>query len=477
MRGELRPAQREARLIELPAGEKELRLTLAAGTSVMALAPANREADDDAEALVWAPVDAATETLITGSSRLLLFGGESTPGEVSLELLPRSAAASAATGAQLLTGQQRLEQRFSSTGAFRVPVAAAEAGGARRLHLRGASSALFVGGDGRLQRGADFELSSAGGSLRFEHPPGLVSAWIDDGGGTLAADSGLDPNRPATDLALPTTIDLAGSSVAYDVELDVPSLLKLRSPGALAIAVNNIGDKGFMGDLSALRGRFEVYPEGARFDAVLPAGRSRLVLRALAGEGMTGTLSAVAEALLPLGEGLGEETLLAPGDSRGYSFRVARPGTVGVGVRADQGGVETLLFDAAGRMLGRGVVQWHDFDAGDYVLVVAAPAEGRPARIRPALVGASPPGSGPPPEEARRFLALAAGATPAVAGVAGAENLPADWLGVRQAKAESDGESSDEGNDESYDDDGTDDGQWNEESESSDDSGDGSEGE
>ncbi len=65
--------------------------------------------------------------------------------------------------------------------------------------------------------------------------------------------------------------------------------------------------------------------------------------------------------------------------------------------------------------------------------------------MRPALVGSTPPGSGPPPEEARRFLALAAGEAPGtvgtfgiggvagvagVAGVGGAENLPRDWLGA-----------------------------------------------
>ncbi len=158
--------------------------------------------------------------------------------------------------------------------------------------------------------------------------------------------------------------------------------------------------------------RSEVYPQGAQFDAVLPAGKSLIAIRALAGEDLTGAVTMVAEPLHPLGEGLGEESLLAPGDSRGYSFRVARPATVGVGVRADQGEVETLLFEAGGRYLGQGVVQWRTFAAGDYVLVVTAPAEGRPARIRPALVGAAPPGSGPPPEEARRFLALAAGEPP-----------------------------------------------------------------
>ena len=136
---------------------------------------------------------------------------------------------------------------------------------------------------------------------------------------------------------------------------------------------------------------------------------------------------------------------------------------MGVGVRADQGEVETLLFEGGGRYLGQGVVQWRMFAAGDYVLVVTAPAEGRPARIRPALVGASPPGSGPPPEEARRFLTLSASEPPAVAGVAGAPDLPEDWLGVRAAESAPGESGSESAEEESYG--TTDEGEWNEESE------------
>lgn len=424
---------------------------------MLALAPANApassDAEDDAEALVWAPIDATTETLVTGASRLLLFGGESTTGEVSLEVLPRGAATgSSAAGAQLLTDQQRLERRFPSAGAFRVPVAAADAGSPRRLHLRGAGAALFVGGDGRVQRGSEFEVTSAGGSLRFEHPPGLVSAWIDDGAeSNLAAIDPAPSGAPARALALPATVELGGPVMTFELEVAEPALFKLRGTAPLAVAVG------------APVTRSEIYPRGAQFDAVLPAGKSLIALRALAGEDLTGTVTMVAEPLRPLAEGLGEESLLAPGDSRGYSFRVARPATVGVGVRADQGEVETLLFEAGGRYLGQGVVQWRTFTAGDYVLVVTAPTEGRPARIRPALVGASPPGSGPPPEEARRFLALAAGQAPAVTGVAGAPDLPEDWLGVRSAADDDDASGDESSEEESYE--TTDEGEWNEESE------------
>lgn len=448
----------EARLLELPAGEKDLRLTLAPGTAVLALAPANADAEDDAEALVWAPVEAATETLATRSNRLLLFGGEGTSGEVSLEILPRSAsAASAAVGGQALSDQQRLERRFPSAGASRVAVSGSPAGSPRRLHLRGAGAALFVGGDGRVQRGSDFEVTSAGGSLRFEHPPGLVSAWVDDGAaGDRSADAETAAGEVRT-LTLPATVDLSGASVLFDVEVAAPALLKLRGTSPVAVSVGSPAT------------RSEVYPQGARFDAVLPAGRSRLALRALAGEELTGTATIVAVPLESLAEGLGGESLVAPGDSRGYRFHVARAGAVGVGVRADQGGVETGLYAADGRFLGQGVVQWAELAVGDYALVVSAPPESLPARVRPALVGAAPPGNGPPPEEARRFLALAAGEAPAVSGVAGAEDLPADWLGVRAATASANDEES--STDESYDDETTDEGEWTEESELSDDGG------
>lgn len=458
----------EARLLELPAGEKNLRLTLAPGTAVLALAPAQAEAEDDAEALVWAPTAATTETLLTRSSRLLLFGGEHSPGEIDLELLPHTAdAASSASAPSALSDQQRFEKRFPFTGAFRVSVVAG-VGGPRRLHLRGARAALFVGGDGRVQRGSDFEITSAGGSLRFEHPPGLVSAWLDDGGDRPAS-AGEPAPGAARELTLPATVDLAGTAAHFEVEVTAPALLKLRGTSPIAVAVGS----------PAVRS--EVSPDGAHFDAVLPAGRARIALRALAGEDLTGAVTLVAEPLAPLAEGLGGESLLAPGDSRGFAFHVARSGAIGVGVSADQGGVETLLFDAGGRYLGQGVVQWTELAAGDYVLVVAAPAEGRPARIRPALVGASPPGNGPPPEEARRFLALVAGEAPAVssaAGVAGAEDLPADWLGVRADAGEDSYDESDESySDSSYDDETANEGEWTEESEWSDDSVDGNEGE
>jgi len=126
--------------------------------------------------------------------------------------------------------------------------------------------------------------------------------------------------------------------------------------------------------------------------------------------------------LPPLAEGLGEATLLSPGETRAYRFTMTREGPVGVGARSGSGRVECLLFRADGERLGRGAVIWRRLEPGDYVLELRAPAEGAPEPARPALVGSAPAPTGPPPEVVRAFAELERGAaTPPAAATAGAE--------------------------------------------------------
>ncbi|MEO8277034.1 MAG: hypothetical protein ABI639_12535 [Thermoanaerobaculia bacterium] len=426
-------------VVSLPRGEKELRLTLGEGTAALAIGP-----DGAAEELLWAPVAAANETLSTASERLLVFGGTTTAGLVSIDLAPADESGPPAARGRV-SERDRFEKRFLSSSAFRLEVSGPEKG-TRQLHVRGAEAAVYVSGDGRVERGTDFAVASAGGSLRFTTDPGLVSAWVDEeekaevAGGALAASRaaswGIDPAQTAQAVTLPAALPLDGETKSFEFSLPAPALFRLRGATAFAVAVIPEATTGTT--------RFEVYPDSVHLDAVLPAGRCRLVLRALAGETLSGSATLASQALTPLGEGLSPEILLAPGDSYGFSFHIAQESPVGMGVRADVGGVETVLYGGDGRRLGAGVVQWSTLAAGDFALVVTAPAAGRPARVRAALVGSTPPGSGPPPEEAHRFLELAAGGAPVVVGVAGTENEPVDWL--------ADGDASDAaGEDSSYD--------------------------
>lgn len=137
--------------------------------------------------------------------------------------------------------------------------------------------------------------------------------------------------------------------------------------------------------------------------------------------------------LQPLQEGLGEATLLAPGERRAYRFTMAREGPVGLGARSGSGRVECRLYRAEGGELGRGVVIWRRLEAGDYVLALEAPADGVPEPARPALVGSAPAPTGPPPEIVRAFAELERGAPgPPAAATAGTEAPRRELEGFRR---------------------------------------------
>jgi hypothetical protein len=173
-----------------------------------------------------------------------------------------------------------------------------------------------------------------------------------------------------------------------------PVLLQLRAPIPLVSVLGRPGAAVEVG----------VHAEGARLDAVLPAGASDLLLRPAQPGPLHGRLDLLASRVAPIGEGLGPELVLAPGSSRAFSFTVAEGGPVGVGVRASEETVEATLLDAGLRPVAAGLVQMPTLAPGVYVLVVRAPAEGRALSVRPAVAGLTQPSTDPPPEVVRRYL-------------------------------------------------------------------------
>ncbi len=153
----------------------------------------------------------------------------------------------------------------------------------------------------------------------------------------------------------------------------------------------------------------ELHPDGLAQDVLAGPGPLEVGLRTLDGQPLEGELEVMASPLPSLGEGLGPEVILGPGQTRGFAFTVTVAGPVGLGVRAQKDVVEGTLYDAGGRPLGRGVVLMARLDPGAYVWALHAPVEGGPVRARPAVVGLVPPGSGPPEEVIRRYLRAARG--------------------------------------------------------------------
>jgi hypothetical protein len=145
---------------------------------------------------------------------------------------------------------------------------------------------------------------------------------------------------------------------------------------------------------------------------LLSGGTGLLALRALTEPRLAHSLQLQAHAVTRTGEGLGPEVLLAPASSHAFAFTVTEAGTIGLGVRAEADVVGCRLLSAdgpdAGRELGRGVVQMHELEPGTYLMLVDLPADARPTRVRPAVVGLERPPDRPPDDVVRHYLELGA---------------------------------------------------------------------
>jgi hypothetical protein len=371
--------------VELPGGALLVRLTL----DPPLVAVLSR--GDDVGSVHWGGGAALAEAVETTADRLtLLHAGE--PGAPPARYVVEALAA-AEGGTALVAPGSPVEQATDRTGRLRLAVAPLPGGGV--LHVRGASEdAVLVDDLGRVRRGHDLELlPDRGGVLSVPHRPGLLLAWSAPTGAEAEGPWPEAASAAPRAVAPPATLALSGPWASYELRLDEPAVVHLRTPTAVATRLVAAGTAE----------RVEVFPEGARLDAFLPEGSGRLTLRGLAG-GLTGRAELTTTPVIAMGEGLGPSVLLPPGASRFFSFEVEHPGPVGIGVRASEDVVEALLFDAGGAPLGRGAAQMPRLEAGTYLLELRAPRDGGPVTAQAAVVGLEPPDTGPPEEVVRQYL-------------------------------------------------------------------------
>lgn len=408
---ELELAPRSAVAIELPRGAQRLELALERGAAAAV-------AGGGTAATVWAAEADRTES-VTAEGRLLVTNPS--PRPVRARVAAR--AASAVDPPPALAAGASFERRFDRAGAFRIELRA----GTAPIEVRGARAATLVGADGSVARGERFAVPAAGGTLRVEHGPGMVAVWpAADEAAAAALLAG-----PAEEVTAPAALPLDGSRSAVRLEVAEPALLVLRAGGGAEVAVASGGTS----HLTRL-------VDGVAFERPVAAGEVRIAVRALPGAPRGGGLEVALEPIAPAGEGLGAESLLAPGEARAWAFTVERPGPVGAGVAADDGAIESELFGPDGRSFGRALVHWRELAAGRHVLIARAPASGEPARARPALVGVAPPSDDPPREAVERLVALERGDPPAPRAAVGVEDPPrlAPGTGEPRARAVEDEE-------------------------------------
>jgi hypothetical protein len=223
-----------------------------------------------------------------------------------------------------------------------------------------------------------------------EHGAGAVALWIDAPGQSPW------PELTAQTVSLPARMALAQVATALSFTAETPMLLHVTSTAPVLAGLQQAGRN----DAPVL------FAAGAELHRVVAPGAVVLRLYSADDGPMSGSVSVWAERLVPLGEGLGPQTAVAPGGAAAFGFTLAKAATIGVGVRAQPDRVAARLLDAKGAVVGEGVAQLRKLAAGDYVLEARVPADAAATVLRPALIGITPRGNGPPPDVVQTYLEL-----------------------------------------------------------------------
>jgi hypothetical protein len=375
-----------ARAWTLPAQPLRLRITLSAGLVAVL------EGEHGLERVTWAQHAPREIELHSQARRLVVLNPGQATGRVAMDLIP------AAFPPQALGFGQPIEQRKLRAGSFPLDLPPASPG--ETLHLRGAvTQGVIIDAQGRVLRGLDMPVPASGATVEVHHGDGVVLAWIDRPGqegeglwGEVAAPWVVDP-------ATPSLTVMEGSSAQLAFAPERPLALHLRAPQPLVVGVSH-GQEPL---------DVRTYPEAGSVDLLLPGGASTVLLRPLGEAQLRGELELSSTPITPIGEGLGPELILAPGDTRLFAFEVQRRGPVGVGVRAEADTVEVHLLDSHGTERGRGLAQMPTLDPGTWLLAVSLPSHAQPVRLQPAVVGIELPDTGPPLDVVQRYQRLTGG--------------------------------------------------------------------
>ncbi len=373
-----------ARAWTLPGQPQRLRISLSAGMVAVL------EGERGLESTTWAQHAPREITLHSSATRLVVLNPGDEAGRVALDLIPGVADAPA-----LVFGQP-WEQRAIRAGSMRMDLPAGQEGDT--LHLRGAAvHGVLVDADGTVHRGLDIPVPPSGATMELVHGTGEVLAWIDRPGQEGEGLWGETASPWTVDPSTPSLIQLEGAAASLAFAPERPVSLHLRAAQALVVGVRH-GDGPLLVD---------AHPVADTVDLLLPGGPTTVMLRPLGAPWLAGPLELSSTPIVSIGEGLGPELLLAPGDTRLFRFEVEREGPVGLGVRADADTVQLKLLDAEGALVGRGLAQMPTLDAGSWLLAVSLPPDAEPVRLQPVVVGIELPDTGPPDEVIQRYLRLA----------------------------------------------------------------------
>lgn len=346
----------------------------------------------------WAGDDALQETVSTDAESLWLLNGSASDARYSAEISPDDGAAEAT-----LKPGDLFERNVGTTGRLRVPVQLPKSEGDHRDHgddgdyhlrVRGNTEALWQEEGGRIESGNDITIR-ASGVLWLRHQPGTIVAWLDEPK-NQAGEPAASRLKSLQETAVqsPRSVSLKGKQQVLSFNLDKVTMLHVRTEAPVATQFLVAGQPA----------QTEAHLNGANINLVAPVGTSRLLLRALGAESLSGVANVMATPVTQLADGPGPEVLLAPGSARLFAFDLKQAATVGIGVRASSDVVKSVLYDEHGTVQAQGVVQMPSLAPGRYYLTIEMPADSAPVRVQPMVIGLAAPDTRPPFDILHRYV-------------------------------------------------------------------------
>lgn len=366
--------------IALPNGPLRVRLTLSAMSAAVFM---KRGAILSTH---WSGGNTLQESILTDADELWVLNAETSDTYYAVEI-----ASGAGETEPALKPGELLERNLSTAGRLRVPVEARRMGADQlRLHVSGNAQAMWLEKGGRIANGNDIAIHDSG-VLWLQHQPGILVAWLESSSAQGSAE--WLKSLQETIVKPPQSVSLSGKTQILGFKPDRPVMLNVRTSVPVVTQ--------FLVDGQAPQ--TQAHLRGANVNLLAPAGASRLVLRAVGADSLSGAATVMANEVSKLIEGTGPGILLAPGSARLFSFELGQQSAVGIGVRASSDTVNSVLYNERGVVQSQGVVQMPTLLPGHYYLVIEAPADSSPVMVQPIVFGLTKPDTRPPYEILRRY--------------------------------------------------------------------------
>lgn len=329
--------------------------------------------DDGGQALdLCAPHDDLSRCLLTGQAGSLVVASAEGRAELTLARLEGTPSLVAFNGL--------FEDEPISAGTVRLEVPSSDfervatVEGALRCTVALDNGTRLASCQGRLPR-------KQGAELVIDHGTGPLRAMVHAPGQEKWARLGMKP-PPHSGPALAPAVAVFLPAGPMDRTLVVEQEAAVRVASESGVCALFRGS-----DLVSVDG----FEAGCELVRVLSPGPYRLLVRPFGKRAQQGTLRWTAEPVVQLGEGVGPEDWLAPGDVRLFRFDTVNQGKTGLGIQAKSERLQCAVFNDAHEPVKEGCQQYLSLEKGRYLLTVRNPPVPGATTLafRPVLLGLS----------------------------------------------------------------------------------------